>query len=58
LELCKDYKFKKVVINTHYYHEQIEDAVDIIAKYTIGYYGDSTSFSPNDIKTEFYEFIK
>ena len=36
----------------------IENAIDIIAKYTINYYGDSTSFSPEDIKNEFYEFVR
>lgn len=36
----------------------IDEAIDIIAKYTMEYYGDDTSFSPDDIKTEFYEFIK
>jgi hypothetical protein len=36
----------------------IEDAVNIIAKYTMDYYGDSTSFSPENIKNEFYKFIK
>lgn len=36
----------------------IEEAINIIAKYTMDYYGDSTSFSPNDIKAEFYEFVK
>ena len=36
----------------------IENAIDIIAKYTMNYYGDSTSFSPEDIKNEFYEFVR
>jgi hypothetical protein len=36
----------------------IEDAIDIIEKYTINYYGDDTSFSPDDIKDDFYEFVK
>jgi hypothetical protein len=36
----------------------IENAIDIIEKYTINYYGDDTSFSPDDIKDDFYEFIK
>ena len=36
----------------------IENAIDIIEKYTIDYYGDDTSFSPDDIKDDFYEFVK
>ena len=36
----------------------IENAIDIIEKYTINYYGDDTSFSPDDIKNDFYEFVK
>jgi hypothetical protein len=36
----------------------IENAIDIIAKYTMNYYGDNTSFSPEDIKNEFYEFVR
>jgi hypothetical protein len=36
----------------------IENAIDIIAKYTMNYYGDSTSFSSEDIKNEFYEFVR
>lgn len=36
----------------------IENAIDVIAKYTINYYGDSTSFSPEDIKNKFYKYVK
>ena len=28
LELCKSYPFKKIVINTHYMHKQIEQAIE------------------------------
>jgi hypothetical protein len=36
----------------------IEEAINIISKYTMSYYGDDTSFSPGDIKDDFYVFVK
>lgn len=32
LDLCKIYKFKKIVINTHYFHEKIIDSITIYRK--------------------------
>jgi MurNAc alpha-1-phosphate uridylyltransferase len=32
LELCKSYPFKKIVINTHYLSEKIDDAIDLFSK--------------------------
>ena len=49
---------KTLLSNNLEVEDFIDKAIDIIADYTMSYYGDSTSFSPNDIKDEFYEFIK
>jgi hypothetical protein len=51
-------EMKTLLSNTLEVEDFINKAIGIIADYTMSYYGDSTSFSPNDIKDEFYEFIK
>ena len=35
----------------------VNNSLDIVAKYSMGNYGDSTSFSPEEYKEGFYEFI-
>ena len=50
-------EIKTLLSNTLEPKDFIDGAIDIIGKYTRDDYGDSTSFSPDDIKDEFYEFI-
>ena len=50
-------EMKTLLSNTLEPKDFIDGAIDIIGKYTRDDYGDSTSFSPDDIKDEFYEFI-
>jgi hypothetical protein len=35
----------------------VDNSLDIVAEYSMGNYGDSTSFSPEEYKEGFYEFI-